>query len=220
METRARKTEKKRVRVGEQEALPAVHPEQVQAPVVVGRQGLAERDGAAEQIERPLRAAHEHPTNLSPSVHRFTLRMGAPARPRGDRPFLAARGRQICCERRDRLRPALGFASAQAANSSLELEFAPEPSHVGGRLAAAAGSLAAVLELADQADDLGATRARHGFAGRAAGEQRMGLVEPPVHPVGHEIAEEPALPVVERRREGRQWVTRLRVALSALRPRM
>jgi hypothetical protein len=42
--------------VGEQEALLAVDPENVQIPVVVARSGLAERDFAAEKIEHLLRA--------------------------------------------------------------------------------------------------------------------------------------------------------------------
>src|SRR6266487_2885554 len=56
----------------EQETLLPIDPEQVQVPVVVGRREFAERDrAAAEQIEHPLRAAHDHPANLPASTGEF-----------------------------------------------------------------------------------------------------------------------------------------------------
>ena len=74
-----------------------------------------------------------------------------------------------------------------------ELELAPETSDVRRRLAATARPLGDVLELADQADDLGATRSGGSLAWRAAVECRMWVVEPPPHPLGRELADESAL---------------------------
>ncbi len=91
-----------------------------------------------------------------------------------------------------------------------QAELNPYPRHIGGRLAATAGPLGAVLDLADQADDLGATRPGYGLAGCAPVEERMRLVEPPAHPLGHEVADEPALPGGNRLRQGGRRATTAR----------